>query len=892
VIYFSSPAALLLMALLPLLWRASRPFRVGPALPLRTVALGCVVLALAGMQVAIPGGPISVVFVLDRSSSVLPEEAVRAERFLAAATRFRQPGDRLGLVTFGGKAVVEQAPTERFDPAPSLRPDPEDTDIGAALDLALAALPGEGGERIVLLSDGLDLRGGAMEAARRAAAAGVPIFVVPLRSAFDRDGARIEDLLTPAEVRAEERFEVQVLLWSSRPQQARLELAAGGRRVAQKEVRLAPGWASVPFTVSALDGWVHLRASLLPEQDGVLENNVAEAFVRGHGASGVLYVGSGDLPGVLRAQGLRVERVTPERLPGNAASLTRYEAVVLDDVPVHRLSQAQMEALRTYVASLGGGLVVAGGPHAYGPGGYAGTPLEEVLPVSADVRHRVGLVHAAVILVLDTSASMAGLSNEPAKVELAKEAARSVLEFLGEQDLIGIIAFDQEYRWLVPLTPARDRDRIGEMVARLRTGGGTDMWPALRAAAEALTGVRARVRHVIVLSDGQTDPGDFQGLALRMRRAGITLTAVSVGRDADVPFMRRLAEWGGGRHYHARDPYTVPQLLTAEVTLTRRAYLVEERLVPRRTDTAFLSGIPALPPLRGYVATSPKPASQVHLLSPHRDPLLASWRYGLGRAVAFTSDTGLRWAVEWRRWPYFATFWSRAVRWAMRSHLEPLDVRVNLRGATLEAVVDARDAEGKALDGLTVTGTLVGRETQRIRFVQAGPGWYEARVQLREPGTYGLAVSASLDGRRVGASTVPVVLPYSPELRYGPDGMSLLERIAEVTGGQVVRQPAEALRRDPSAQTRRDLRDLLVGVALGLLLGEVASRRIPALQAAWQWLGSRLRGSGRREEDRAYDEADRWRVPEEPLPASTEVLTRLYIARLRQSKDEDEREEG
>ncbi|MDR5708241.1 MAG: VWA domain-containing protein, partial [Armatimonadota bacterium] len=635
-------------------------------------------------------------------------------------------------------------------------------------------------------------------------------------------------------------------------------------------------------------GWLPLQAHLLPEQDGVPENNVGETFVRGRGASAVLYVGSGDLPRLLRAQGLRVEEATPERLPGNAASLVRYEAVILDDVPAHRLSQAQMESLRTYVTSLGGGLVVVGGAHAYGPGGYAGTPLEEVLPLSTEVRHRMGIVHAAVVLVLDTSASMAGLNNEPAKVELAKEAARSVLDSLGERDLIGIIAFDQEYRWLVPLTPARERDRIGERIARLRTGGGTDMWPALRAGAEALRGVRARVKHIIALSDGQTDPGDFQGLALRMRAAGITLSAVSVGRDADVSFMRRLAEWGGGRHYHARDSYTVPQLLTTEVTLTRRAYFVEERFLPRRTGTAFLSGIPAVPPLRGYVATSPKPAAQVHLLSPHRDPLLATWQYGLGRVVAFTSDAGLRWASEWRRWLHFAAFWSRVVRWAMRPSLEPLEVRVNLRGAALEMVVDARDAGGNPLDGFTVMGTLVGRETQRIRFVQTGPGWYEAHVQLDAPGAYALAVSAFLDGRKVGAASVPVVLPYSSELRSSSGGMSLLERIAEVTGGQVVRHPAEVLRRDPSARTPRNLADLLVALALGLVLGEVASRRIPALQAAWQELVARLHRSGARELDRAYEEADRWRFPEEPLPASTEALTRLYIIRLRQSKEDQE----
>ncbi|MER3460767.1 MAG: hypothetical protein C4303_06500, partial [candidate division GAL15 bacterium] len=206
------------------------------------------------------------------------------------------------------------------------------------------------------------------------------------------------------------------------------------------------------------------------------------AVVLVEGPPRVLYAGQGQVADLLRAQGWVVERIPPYRLPGHAADLARYHAVVLEDVSALGLVRPQMEALRDYVRDLGGGLVVVGGPHSFGVGGYARTPLEEVLPVVMVVQHRMALPSMALVLVLDTSGSMGGVGSETAKVELAKEVARSVVDLLGEQDLVGVLQFDQGYRWLVPLVPAQDREGIVSQVARLRAGGGTDLLPALRAA--------------------------------------------------------------------------------------------------------------------------------------------------------------------------------------------------------------------------------------------------------------------------------------------------------------------------------------------------------------------------------------------------------------------------
>jgi Ca-activated chloride channel family protein len=881
VIRFAWPWALLLLVLVPWALRAGK--RAGqPALAvLRGTAVALAVLALGGMQVLDRAAPVHVVFALDRSASVGPEQMQAAERFLREALRYRRPHDRVGLVSFGGHAVPEVAPAAVAELAPTQRPSPHHTDLGEAIRVSASLLPPSGLRRVVVLSDGQDHAGTAVEAARVARAAGVQVDTVLLLRPPSPE-ASVEAVDAPASVPAGERVLVRVQVASTTPQELVVDLSVDGLPVDERRLFVAGGRAVVRFAWrAARPGWAEVQARVQAARDGVVANNVGAAVVRVEGPPAVLYAGSGRLPQILRAQGVRVDHVQPHGLPTSAARLSPYHAVVLEDLPALALSRLQMEALRDYVRDLGGGLVVVGGPQAFGVGGYARTALEEALPVFMEVRHRVALPSMALVLVLDTSGSMGGAGTETAKVELAKEVARSVVELLGDHDRIGVIQFDQDYRWLVPLVPARERDRIVAQVGRLRAGGGTDMLPALRASYEALRTAQARVKHVIVLSDGQTDPGEFERWVRRMRAERITLTAVSVGKDADVPFMRSLARWGGGRHYLARDPSALPQILVTEAFVSSRSYLVEGRFTPRRSPGELLRGIPSVPALLGYVATSPKPGAVVELSSGQRDPILAAWRYGLGRAVAFTSDAVPRWAVEWQSWPSFARFWSQVVRWAMRGDAGGLDLHAEVAGSRLRVAADARSPAGEELDGLDVRARVVGfGRAQEVQLRQTAPGWYEGDVLLGESGTYTVAVTALDGGRTVGQAVRPVVVPYPPELRDLEPDPALLARVAEAGGGRVLRSPHEALSPPEGGWDYRDAWPLATAGALALLLLELVARRVP-LVAAWvrRWSASSGQPS---EADRWYHEADRWKALVGPPPdADLEERARLYIARLK-----------
>jgi len=900
---FGTPAALVLLALLPVVAAMARR-RATPrlALALRLAALALMIVALAAPSLAVRGGDLSVVFAVDRSDSISAGQQAAAQEFVRSAAAHRRPGDHVGLVTFGANALIEELPGPHPQLAFTTQPEAGATDIGLAIRTAISALPPDGARRIVLLSDGNDNRGGWADALALAQSEKVDVSVVPLEAGRTRE-VLVDDVAAPAEVLPGEQFAVKVAVAATAPATVDLTVTDGADVIARRHLDLHPGRTIVTLPqVARTEGLLHYTASLSAAPDETDANNRADAVVLVRGAPVVWYAARqpGPLVRMLAAQGVRIRVTAPEALPVSPAGYRGVAAVILDDVPAIWLSAAQMAALRDYVGRLGGGLLAVGGPHSFGAGGYAGTPLEEALPVTMDVRHRLAIPSMAIVLVIDTSGSMGSFGTQLAKVELAKETAQSVIDLLGERDIIGVISFDQEPRWLVAPTQARNRDRVMDQVSRVQAGGGTNMHPALGLAYEYLRTSAAKVRHVIVLSDGQTDPGDFQGLLTRMASEKITVSSVAIGADADENLMRNVARWGGGRYYAARDLYSIPQILTAEALIASRAYIVEARFTPQVSRAGLVDDL-ALPPLRGYVATAPKPAAAVHLLSPQDDPVLAAWQYGVGRAVAFTSDATARWGAAWISWTDVGRFWSRLVRWAGQGEADDLQVTVDRHADAAVVIADVVAADGTPQDGLTAQATLSGPAGAQVPLVETAPGRYEGSFRHVTPGAYAVTVVAQDAHGRERVRTSGFVVPYSPELRDLTVNRPLLARLAEATGGRFLDDPQSAVAPVRASRAAADAWPALAGTALGVFVAEIAVRRLPAISQHLAALAGAVRARVARapsaaeiEEERQYAEADRWKFvePDAAASESMEQAARLYIARLRAAQGEAGRKHG
>lgn len=852
---FSAPLFLLLLLFAPVIfwmgWTGSGSVmrRELVSLILRLVIVIAIILALAGIEIVRKGNDLAVVFLVDVSDS-MPAEAVAAEMsFLRESLDAMGADDQAAVILFGADALVERPMLAGGELGQITSvPVTTQTDLAEAIRLGMALFPSGAAKRMVILSDGAQTTGDALKAAEFAAAAGVQIVSVP----FIAEGG-VEALVlavdAPAQLRAGEQFDLNITIQSDEAMRAVVRVLAGNEMVYQGTHDLRRGVQTLSLPLSAdVTGFVRYQVQITPEQDGYYQNNTLDAFSQVQGAPSILMAAPrpGDpLPGgeprpdesaavfqALKTAGYTVNLVTPGALPADLPTLAQYNSVVLVNVPARELGRNQMLALQTYVRDLGGGLVAIGGATSYGVGGYYGTPLEETLPVDMQIKDEKRRPSLGIVFIIDHSGSMADLSGGVEKLELAKEAAARSIELLFPTDRVGVIAFDDTASWVVPMTELDDPGAVINAIGSIRTGGGTDIMAGVQAMADVFPNDPATVKHVILLTDGGADPTGIPELVQKLyEENGITLSTVGIGRDA-APFLDDLAAAGGGRYHFTRDASSIPSIFTEEVSLASRAYIVEEPFFPKlHNSSPILAGIDEVPPLQGYVASSPKDLAQVILISPKEDPILAVWQYGLGRAVAFTSDATGHWARDWVRWEDFPTFWVQAIRYSLGEVQNvSLEMSIVPEGESAQIVLDAFSAGGDFLNGYEIEASIVAPdgEAELVTLTQAAPGRYTAEFTPAGQGVYLIHFAGTSQEGAALSETTGWTMTYSPEYRRLQPDLDLLVRLTAITGGEVASaNPADIFTHNLSgSRASRPIWGWLILLATLLLPFDIAVRRL------------------------------------------------------------------
>jgi len=784
---------------------------------------------------------LNVVFLLDHSDSVSLAARERAWRFVTEAVRHQKAGDHHAVVVFGQDAVVDEPLTARAVVERS-RSDVNGraTNLFQAIQLALATLPAGQANRIVMLTDGRQNAGNALAGAQAAKNQHTDIDYVAAPLTFTQEVVA-ESLVLPQEVKYGEPFQAKVVVWSLNDTQGRVSLFRNGEFIGSQIVRLAAGKNVFSYRQSLDASGIHVyQAAIEVEGDTIEDNNRAVGTVVVRGRPQVLLADkerahAQSLAAALRSQNIEVTVVEPAGVPKELAGLQKYDGVVLSNVSSLKLTRAQMGYIRDYVRDQGGGLVMVGGEESFGLGGYYRTPIEEALPVTMDVKQKVEVPSLAVVLSIDRSGSMAMSTDEKVtKLDLAKEAAHLVVDLLDERNEVGVMSWDTEFLWDSPVRQARDKNAIHHAIATIKAGGGTDGYPALKEAYAVLFERPALLKHVIFLSDGQMTRGDFAGLLRRMAKDKITVSTVAIGKDADVQLMVDIAKWGKGRFYYTEDSQTIPRIFTLETQLASKASLIEQPFKPQLTapNHEAMQEIDwkSVPPLGGYVATTLKQNAELVLMSHQEDPVLATWRYGLGRTAAFTSDAKAKWAVLWLRWREFNKFWAQLVRWTLRSgsrsDTTALVERTDEMG---EVLVDAVDAKGEFINFLDSQVGVVAPDRERtvIDLEQIGPGRYRGRFPAPQEGVYLVGMAERKNEHVVGSQLAGLVVPYAQELRDLGVDETLLRELAELTGGGALADPREAfLRGRRQSRIAVDIWPWLVGSVAVLLVLDVAVRRL------------------------------------------------------------------
>jgi Mg-chelatase subunit ChlD len=828
---FSHPMLLALAVLVPWAAGVGRREDLSRSTLITRLAVGFfLVIAIAGLRVRVAGGPVNVVFVLDRSASIPPVEQSRSLARVSRLGTGMRPNDQAAVVLFGADAVIDQTMAARSPVVRSAsQVNAQGTNIEAALRVARAVLPSEGTRRIVLVSDGQETAGDARREAAIARDAGVRIDVLPV-SIPKPAGLRVNRIEAPLHVRIGEPYTVTAEISGAPGASDTITWLREGAAVRTTDVTadtFGTARVSIEDRQQIAGAAVYTAQNNLQRTSG--ESSDSGAVVIAAGLPAVLYA-AGDharIDRTITAAEFVVSRVVPAALPTNAAGLAPFSAVVLDDVPAESLSDLQNRALAAYVEKQGGGLLVLGTPRSLGPAGYPGTPLGATFPV--DLRKKTGAraPDAALVVVFDKSGSMADATRGVTKIELARRAVMSVLEAVPASDSIGVIAFDTTPITVAPLQAGHAAATLQERLRSIEPGGSTLIAPAIEAARAALRTSSVARRRILLLTDGRSAPSDATQLLALARARDVEWSIVAIGSDVDRQLFEQLARESGGRAYFPADLTMLPDVLAREAARAAGGWRVRERFILRaRGAHPVLAGIrgDTLPTLDSYVAATTKPTASTILGSHLDDPVFAAWRVGLGRVAVFTADM----SPPFRAWNGFAPLWQQTVRWIGRGHeAGELDASVESTDGKTRLVVDVRTGEGQFANNLRgeVAVRDPGDRVSSAPLRQFEPGRYEASIDTRQKGAYLASISMhETESSEEFRTFTGLYWRGAAESRPERVDRDRLIAIAQSGGGAELSDNDNPFS-GPRAASYRDFSWWFALVAALLYLGEIALRR-------------------------------------------------------------------
>jgi len=837
------------------------------SLLVRCIIVMLLILSLCGLNRLASTQDVFVVFAVDESHSVGTEGRQQSHDFVARATA-DQDENSFAILPFASvpgkfqRGIHSVADTSDMDGSPgSVRESAvltgaAATDAAAAkeawqrgsnlqtvVEVSAAAIPPHFVPHIVLLSDGNETEGSVMDAVTSSA---TRISTVSLPARDDPE-LQVSAVNVPAQVAEGEPFRIEVVIDANHDDRAVVEVFSGDYRIASAVQTIRKGENKFYFTQQIkqptefsagisrpADAASDLSSvNSVPFNDTLLDNNMASGMVFTAGRPRVLLIESipeqaRHLEWAMNEEGIAVETRPAEGMPDSLTDLQNYEVLILSNVPANDLSSGQMDVIRAYVSQLGGGFIMLGGDESFGLGGYYKTVVEDVLPVRSDFEKEKEKPGLGMVLIIDKSGSMGGQ-----KLEMAKDAARAAVDLLGAKDQIGVIAFDGSPYWVSEIRSGSQKGAVMDRIASIESGGGTTLYPAMEQAYEALQSTSAKLKHIIILTDGLSTPGDFDGITNQMAASRITVSTVGIG-DADQNLLERISQAGRGRYYFATDVNSIPQIFAKETMTASKSAINEDPFLPMLIrSTPVLDGVnlDESPFLLGYVVTRPKATSEVILTAETGDPLLCWWRYGLGMSVAFTSDAKSRWAAEWLTWNGYNKFWAQVIRHCMkRSENEGFVVDIQRRGPRRKIIIDAVGSNGLFLNMAETTLSLIDPQlsTASIDVQQTAPGRYEAEVDMAIPGAWHMQLTQKSGGQPLYQQSRGLIVGYSDELRLRTANEALLQSIAQSSGGTFEPDAASVFQplKSDTASTATPLWPLLLLIAMTLFVADVALRRL------------------------------------------------------------------
>jgi hypothetical protein len=717
--------------------------------------------------------------------------------------------------------------------------------LGTTLDAAAAHFEGRGKKRIILFTDGI---------------AGDRLLEKSLASLRRRDiEVHVVTPPKPHRVAGAVRVSAPERAWLGEP--FTIRAFVGGTEAGPAEVILSRNGVPVGRAVAAVDTWGRGSVNFVQEADrvGPVTFSVAvdgqayapvSAVVEVAGSPQVRYIGDDpktaeNLIGIFRDAGVRLRVSRPVDLAWEGDPFRKDDVVIVDDPAPASLNDNLLRRLRKAVGEDGKGLIVIGGRKGLGSEEFSDSGIEEMLPVVSGYTAPPEPEPVSLIIALDTSFSMfyrgrdkrAFYSNEPRKIEVAREAAKEVIRAVRPDDSLGLIGNSTDLFWIQELGPIGNRRAVEERVNRVQPEGkGINFYSIIREAYDTLKRDRSAVRHVLVFGDAEDidqyeveSVGHSFDLVRQMARDGITLSVVAIGlpTDKDIPFLRTASLLGKGDFYLVADLRALPRYFVSEYRKLSVRHFFEGRVLPRMGDyTSVLRDMDEnLPPLEGISLVTPRERAVVPIRTDTGAPLLTLGSYGSGKTAVFASDNGYRWAPRWSSGKRAAAFWTQLLfAVTADSGADAVSSSLYHNDASERISYSFRGADGSlpGWDRLWLHDVR-GKEPP-IPLLRRGLVRYDSEGPLPPSGLYSFKVTTDEEGSGEIDSRF-LFLPSPPEdLPYGAD-WPLLERIMETTGGEWVTQLERFTRpADPANVGAAAFAAWCLAAGLALLLAETLFR--------------------------------------------------------------------
>ena len=887
---FEQPWLLLLLLLVPPLWILSFRSLAGLggwrrifALLIRTSVLALLVLALAETQWERKTDQLTVMYLLDQSESIPQSKRDAMLKYVfQSVEKHRRKEDKAGVIIFGANAKIESPPYDgqlpligQIESDFDLKTDA--TNLESALKLAKASFPEDSARRVVIVSDGNENLGDSLSLAKSMAEDGVGIDVVPVNLVAQAE-ISVDKVLIPSDIRKGQKFEARVVMnnesnpldtGSPREITGKLRLTQRINQreelIAEQPVTLEPGKNVVSFEhqieQSAI---VTFDAAFVPDdatQDFVQKNNQASAFTHVRGKGKVLLIEDGNHPGEfvqlverLQANAIEVEIMASNSLYSSAAELMQYDSVILanctratddDKGNAEAFSDEQIKMLVSNCENMGCGIVMIGGERSFGAGGWSNTELEKAMPVDFQIKNDKVSAVGALALMMHASEMADGNFWQ---LKIAKEA----VNVLGPMDFAGVIDWSDmggnpKWLWRLPNGIDRvsdNRNRMLGLLGRMTPGDMPDFDGPMRLAINGLKNTNASMKHMIIISDGDPAPPTRAILqACKDNKISVTTVAVGTHGPAGSTPLKDIAQFTGGKYYEVRDPRALPKIYQREARRVAKPVIKESKSgmqaigVSGNEHHEILQGLPAasLPPFFGYVMTTVKVNPLVEQLLIASDPpnnlenttLLSAWRYGVGRAVVFTTDAGNQWTSQWYNSPYYDKLFSQLVRFSMRPVTEDANFSVgtDVKDNKGRIVVTALDSSDEFINFLNMNARGIDPQLKdmELSFSQTAPGRYVAEFDVASPGNYLFSI---FPGEGYERLTAGANVPYSSEYADRETNLALLDALSKFQPkGGLAGQIADG---DLTGDTASDL--------LKMNPFRPDMKQTVSIQSVWPWL--------------------------------------------------------